>query len=225
MSWSGAVAVILLLGSQHPLPSLRCLTPDDENAVLETLWKRPMTAESYGVVRNILAVRPHQFLESSLPEWWAYRNGDDWYAAEVLIADEAPRNETSGAFATSELIATSSRLLYDLERMLRQMRNVGKRTPHTAFLALANRIDSDGTAGVEPCWLDHDAWRLVDGVPDAPISGEPSFKSPDDCRAAITRFHQWFLSHRGELEAAAAAERPQIEQARARMDAVTLCLH
>lgn len=200
---------------------LPCATYSDETVVLNTLKRFPMTAETYGVVRNALAPKPDSFLESSLPEWWAYRQGDDWHAAQAFIVAMAPKNETTGAMVTSEAIATTSSILYGLEKMIQRMHDGP--FPYTAFLALANRIDEEPLANGNDCLLAYDASRLVQVLDPPLVAAEPAFKNADGCRAWLADFHEWLRTHGGELEAGAAAERVPIANARSRMNQVSLC--
>ena len=198
---------------------LPCGTALEERVVLETLRRFPMTAETYGVVRNVVEPRPGDFFPRTLPDWWAYGGDDEWHAAQAFIVELSRPQETDGRMFVTEPIATVSRMMYDLERMIGRMRSP---FPHTAFLALADRIDNEPQHGNE-CLLVHDAVRLLGIVDDTPLPREPSFGDAQSCRAALARFHDWLENHRGELEAGASAEIVGIVEARVRMNGVSLC--
>ncbi|MGZ5442232.1 MAG: hypothetical protein ACXW5U_05925 [Thermoanaerobaculia bacterium] len=199
---------------------LPCGTQFEERVVLQTLRMFPMTAETYGVVRNVVDPRPGEFLPRTLPEWWTYAGDDEWHAAQAFIVELSRPHETDGRMVISEPIATVSRMMYDLERMIGSMRSP---FPHTAFLALANRIDNEPQHDGNECLLIHDAARLVRIVDDAPLPREPSFGDMQTCRAGLARFHDWLEKHRGELEAGASAEIVAFEEARVRMNGISLC--
>lgn len=183
-----------------------------------------MTAETYGVVRNIVAPRPTDFIPRGVPESM-FAGADDWHAAQAFIVDLSPPHETDGNMVFSEVILTISQRMFDLERMLRRMRppRTSGPVPYTAFLALADRIAHEPIHDNNECLLIHDAARLVQVVDDPPLPAEPRLASPQECRPALDRFRDWLESHRGELEAGAAREAAQVEEARARMNRVSLC--
>ncbi|HET8775710.1 MAG TPA: hypothetical protein VFP80_18055 [Thermoanaerobaculia bacterium] len=203
---------------------LPCGANFEERVILETLRKFPMTAEAYGVVRNIVAPRPADFIPRGMPEW-TFAGADDWHAAQAFIVDLSPPHETDGNMVFSEPILTISQRMYDLERMLRRMRpsDTSRPVPYTAFLALANRIVHEPIHDHNECLLLHDAGRLAQVADDPPLPAEPRFGSPQECRPALDRFRDWLESHRGELEAGAAREAAQVEEARAKMNRVSLC--
>jgi hypothetical protein len=208
-----------------------CTNQAQELAIVETLRMFPMTAESYGVVRNAFAPRPELFMEMSLPEGWSYRRHDEWPAAQQFIVELSPRNEASGSFAMQELMDTSSVMLNDLVKMLVQMHDGRDPAhspgpfPYTAFLALADRIDGDAVHVEAQCWLAADAARLFHVVDGANSRAEPNLDTVEKCRASLATFHAWLRDHRRELEAGKDAERKAIADARARMGRITLCRH
>jgi hypothetical protein len=236
----GLLSFVLLLASNTASPGASnngfdavkdrpCTNQEQGLAIVETLQMFPMTAEGYGVVRNVFAPRPGMFLEDSLREGWAYRRHDDWHGAQQLIVELAPRNESSGVYATSEMLFTSSIMLDSLLKMIVQMhdgRDSDRKSvpfPYTAFLALADRIDSDATPEESPCLLAADAAHLMHVLDGAASRAEPNLETPEKCRASMATFHAWLVTHRRELQAGADAERKQIAEARTIMGRIRLC--
>lgn len=207
---------------------LPCAVHKDESVIERTLLRFPMTAESYGGIRNIVAPRPEMFLESGLPAGWSYREVDDWFGAQAFIVELAPANHTTGAFVITELIPMTSSMLFDLEKMIVHMRNSPdgssrERFPYTAFLALAHRIDDVPISDGNECLLAYDAARLVQVLDEPLVGREPDFAGPEACRTWRTQFHDWLVNHEAELATGAAGERELFEDARRRMLAVSLC--
>lgn len=201
---------------------LPCTTQREEWVIERTLRHFPMNAETYGVIRNMVASRPEYFFETELPEGFSYREGDDFFAAQAFIADVAS-NHKAGARAITEILPTSSDMLYGLENMLLRMRSP---FPYTAFLALADRIDNVTGEEHRGCPLAYDAARLVQVLEHPPIELEPpQFKDQNACDAWLEEFHEWLQSHEGQLAAGAAQEQAAIDAARTRMNRVTLCRH
>jgi hypothetical protein len=202
---------------------LPCSTYFEERVILETLRSFPMTAETYGVVRNIVTPRDGEFIPRSVPEWWSFAGADDRDAAQAFIVALSPPHETDGAMFVSEAILTVSRMMFDLERMLARMHPRGSEQPFpaTAFLALADRIAKEPIHDGNECMLVHDAARLLETVDDSPFPRDLRFT--DGCLPALDQFRDWLDNHRGELEARASEELPAVEEARMRMDRVSLC--
>ncbi|MEA2491165.1 MAG: hypothetical protein QOH21_2957 [Acidobacteriota bacterium] len=201
---------------------LPCTTQREEWVIERTLRRFPMTAETYGVIRNMVAPRPEYFMEMELPEDFTYREGDDFFAAQVLIADLASSYVPAGWF-TTEIRPITSPTLYSLENMLLSMRSP---FPYTAFLALADRIEKAADENQLGRLLAYDAARLVQVLDDPPIEAvPPQFADRNACAAWLEEFHQWMQSNEGKLAAGAAQEQAAIDAARARMNRVTLCRH
>ena len=201
---------------------MRCASFLEERVIMETIQQFPMTAETYGVVRNMLAPRPAHF-GRLLPSGWTYRSGDDWYAAQAFIAELASQPDPPVMIIT-ELIASISRTQFSLEKMIQKMRDSPDGPfPYTAFLALATRIAEEPLVEGNECGAAYDAARLVQVLDHPPVEEEPPFGTVDGCRTWLREFRDWLQSHRGELEAGAAAEFTAIADARARMNQVSLC--
>lgn len=221
---ASAFALALLLATGYDaVRGLPCTTHEQETAILATLREAPMTAESYGVVRNIVAPRPGDFLPRGFPEGWAYAAGDDWHAAQAFIVELSPAHETDGAMVFSETFFSISNRMYDLERMLATMRPHGTNAPfpYTAFLALAGRVANEPAGESRECGHAADATRLLQIFDHA--HPEPRLHGEEDCRAVLGQFRTWLDEHSAELEAGAAKEADAIAGARERMNAVSLC--
>jgi hypothetical protein len=202
---------------------LRCASPLEERVMMQTIQQFPMTAETYGVVRNLLAPRPAPHIGRMLPSAWSYRSGDDWYAAQAFIAALAPQNDPPIMIIT-EPIGSISRTLFSLEQMIQKMRDSPDEPfPYTAFLALAKRIDEEPLAEGNECGAAYDAARLVQVLDHPPVEETPPFGTVDGCRTWLREFHEWLQIHRAELESGAAAEFTAIADARSRMNQVSLC--
>jgi hypothetical protein len=194
---------------------LPCGTHSEGLGILETLRRFPMNAETYGVVRNFVTPRSDEFIPRGLPEWWTFAGRDDWHAAQAFIVELSPPHETDGRRMVTEMISTISQMMLDLERMLARIDPF----PATAFLALADRIAHDSG---DECTLVADATRLVQVIDDPPF-GEGPLQSAQECHAKLVHFRLWLADHRGELEAVASKDAAAVEDARKRMQRVTLC--
>lgn len=197
---------------------LPCRTQFDGFVIAETLRRFPMNAETYGVMRNLVTPRKEEFFSRDLPEWWTFAGRDDWHAAQAFVVDLANTQEGDGPAIITELIAGISRMMFDLERMIARM----KPFPATAFLALADRITREPVRETNECNLAYDAARLVQSLDDPPF-GEEGLHTTEQCHARLEQFRDWLSDHRAELEALAREDAAQIEEARARMERVTLC--
>lgn len=202
---------------------LPCSTYFEERVILETLRSFPMTAETYGVVRNLIAPRRGELMPRGLPSWWTFAGADDRDAAQAFIVALSPPQETDGNMFVTEAIPTVSRMMFDLERMLERMhpRGSDEPLPATAFLALADRIANEPIHDGNECLLVYDAARLLETVDDSPFPRDRQF--PNGCLPALNQFRDWLENHRGALEAGAAEELPAVEDARVRMERVSLC--
>lgn len=204
---------------------LPCGTWFERDVIVESLRQFPMTAESYGVVRNSLVAREDEFFARILPDWWTYAGEDDWNAAQAFIAEMAAEAEPEGVLMVSETIITFSRKLFDVVRMLEAMhpRWSDGPFPYTGFLAVADRIAYEPLHGGKECSLVYDAVRLTRIADDPPFRPDPNFQNAQECIAGLNRFRDWLDDHRGELEAGAGREVAAVTEARARMNRVSLC--
>ncbi|HEX6099515.1 MAG TPA: hypothetical protein VF432_24590 [Thermoanaerobaculia bacterium] len=204
---------------------LPCQTYFDAHVIIESLRQFPMTAETYGVIRNAVLSREDEYLQRDLPQWWTYAGTDDWHAAQAFIVELSTVVEPEGATFITELIVTISRKIFDLGRMLAKMHPPGSDGPfpYTAFLAMADRIEREALHAENPCPPVYDAFHLLQITGDSPFPEQPQFHSAPSCTAGLERFRAWLKEHRDTLEAGSAMEAAAVAEARARMNRVSLC--
>lgn len=192
---------------------LPCGTDFEANVVIRTLGWFPMTAESYGLLLNVIGNRDEAFRQSAsiwLGDLARRRSNDErFWANQALVAKLAPTADRDW--------------VWQLSRIVPAMREKKGPMPFTAFLAVADRMEELVLQGDNRYWIVRDAPELMQVLDPPPFERDPKFNSEDEVMAWMAEFHRWLESHRSELEKGAAAETIPIAAARARMDAVTLC--
>lgn len=205
---------------------LPCRTALEQDVIASAVTHFIMTAETYGVLRNLLA--RNEGLYPTYGRWFgdiSYTPEDEqhWWATQAFLAERVTDLDSLHTLSRAAGTMRTQDGPGAPRAKVRRSERVRGPVPYTLFLAVAKGIEQHAVRSENHCRLASYASHLVQALDAPPFEAEPRLEDEQQCFTWMANFQRWLDSRREELEAKAAAERAAIAAARVRMEEVTLC--